>query len=141
MVFYVFQAAKACSHHQATLGKNPRHQRYAAGASTSARDVNADGSQVGKSAWTTPANVPLIGNPYNGYIESYYWVDELTPFEMDIMGVYRPYLEDGLSGIVSSDRITPIYSLSQWPNFQFSGITGLVGKTKFKLLSQGPFAE
>ena len=28
-----------------------RHQRYAAGASASARDVNADGSQVGKSGF------------------------------------------------------------------------------------------
>ena len=35
-------------------------------------------------------------------------------------------------------------SLSQWLNFKLSGITGitcLVGKIKFKLLSQGPLAE
>ena len=33
------------------------------------------------------------------------------------------------------------YSLSQWLNFKLSGITCLVGKIKFKLLSQGPLAE
>ena len=22
---------------------------------------------------------PLVGNPYNGYIKSYYWIDELIP--------------------------------------------------------------
>ncbi len=32
-------------------------------------------------------------------------------------------------------------SLSQWLNFKLCGITCLVGKIKFKLLSQGPFAE
>ena len=32
-------------------------------------------------------------------------------------------------------------SLSQWLNFKLSGITRLVGKIKFKLLSQGPLAE
>ena len=30
------------------------------------------------------------------------------------------------------------YSLSQWLNFKLSGITCLVGKIQFKLLSQGP---
>ena len=30
---------------------------------------------------------PLIGNPYNGYIKPYYWVDEFLPYYMDIMGV------------------------------------------------------
>ena len=36
------------------------------------------------------------------------------------------------------------YSLTQWLNFKFSGITCLVGKMKFQhfqLLSQGPMAE
>ena len=28
---------------------------------------------------------PLIGNPYNGYIKPYYWVDEFIPY-MEIMG-------------------------------------------------------
>ena len=26
-------------------------------------------------------------NPYNGYINSYYWVDEFIPYYMEIMGV------------------------------------------------------
>ena len=33
---------------------------------------------------------PLIGNPYNGYITPYYWVDEFIPYYMEIMGVDRP---------------------------------------------------
>ena len=33
---------------------------------------------------------PLIGNPYNGYINPYYWVDEFIPYYMEIMGVDRP---------------------------------------------------
>ena len=32
---------------------------------------------------------PLIGNPYNGYINPY-WVDEFIPYYMEIMGVDRP---------------------------------------------------
>ena len=32
-------------------------------------------------------------------------------------------------------------SLSQWLNFKLSGITCLVGKIKFKLLSEDPLAE
>ncbi len=27
------------------------------------------------------------GNPYNGYINPYYWVDEFIPYYMEIMGV------------------------------------------------------
>ena len=30
---------------------------------------------------------PLVGNPYNGYINPYYWVDEFIPYYMEIMGV------------------------------------------------------
>ena len=33
---------------------------------------------------------PLIGNPYNGYINPYYWVDFPIPYYMEIMGVDRP---------------------------------------------------
>ena len=33
---------------------------------------------------------PLIGNPYNGYTNPYYWVDEFIPYYMEIMGVDRP---------------------------------------------------
>ena len=33
---------------------------------------------------------PLIRNPYNGYINTYYWVDEFIPYYMEIMGVDRP---------------------------------------------------
>ena len=33
---------------------------------------------------------PLRGNPYNGYINPYYWVDEFTPYYTKIMGVDRP---------------------------------------------------
>ena len=29
---------------------------------------------------------PLIGNPYNGYINPYYWVDEFIPYYMEING-------------------------------------------------------
>ena len=35
----------------------------------------------------------------------------------------------------------PRCSRSQWLNFKLSGITCLVGKIKFKFLSQGPLAE
>ena len=34
---------------------------------------------------------PLIGNPDNGYINPYYWVDEFIPYYMEIMGVDRPW--------------------------------------------------
>ena len=30
---------------------------------------------------------PLIGNPYNGYINPYYWVEFPIPHYMEIMGV------------------------------------------------------
>ena len=30
-------------------------------------------------------------NPYNGYINPYYWVDEFIPYYMEIMGVDRPW--------------------------------------------------
>ena len=33
---------------------------------------------------------PLIGNPCNGYINPYYWVDDFIPYYMEIMGVDRP---------------------------------------------------
>ena len=29
---------------------------------------------------------PLIGNPYNGYVNPYYWVDDI-PYYMERMGV------------------------------------------------------
>ena len=29
-------------------------------------------------------------NPYNGYIKSYYWVDEFIPYYLEIPGVDRP---------------------------------------------------
>ena len=29
-------------------------------------------------------------NPFNGYINPYYWVDEFIPYYMEIMGVDRP---------------------------------------------------
>ena len=32
----------------------------------------------------------LIGNPYNGYINPYYWVDDFILYYMEIMGVDRP---------------------------------------------------
>ena len=28
-------------------------------------------------------------NPYNGYINPYYWVDEFIPYYMEIMGVFH----------------------------------------------------
>ena len=30
-------------------------------------------------------------DPYNGYINPYYWVDEFIPYYMEIMGVDRPW--------------------------------------------------
>ena len=33
---------------------------------------------------------PFFWNPYNGYINPYYWVDEFIPYYMEIMGVDRP---------------------------------------------------
>ena len=33
---------------------------------------------------------PLVGNPYNWYINPYYWVDEFIPYYMEMMGVDRP---------------------------------------------------
>ena len=33
---------------------------------------------------------PLIGNPYNGYINPYYWVDDRPLLYLEIMGVDRP---------------------------------------------------
>ncbi len=30
---------------------------------------------------------PLIRNPFNGYIDPYYWVDEFIPCYMEIIGV------------------------------------------------------
>ena len=30
-------------------------------------------------------------NPYNGYINPYYWVDDFIPYYMEIMGVDRPW--------------------------------------------------
>ena len=32
----------------------------------------------------------LIGNPYNGYINPYYWVEFPIPYYMEITGVDRP---------------------------------------------------
>ena len=29
-------------------------------------------------------------NPYNGYINPYYWVDEFIPYYMELLGVGRP---------------------------------------------------
>ncbi len=34
---------------------------------------------------------PLIGNPYSGYINPYYWVEFPIPYYMAIMVVDRPY--------------------------------------------------
>ena len=33
---------------------------------------------------------PLIGNPYSGYINPYYWVDEFIPYYMEIMELIDP---------------------------------------------------
>ena len=33
---------------------------------------------------------PLVGNPYNGYINPYYWVDEFIPYYMEIKWEFRP---------------------------------------------------
>ena len=33
---------------------------------------------------------PLIGNPYNGYINPYYWVDDHPLLYGNVMGVDRP---------------------------------------------------
>ena len=48
---------------------------------------------------------------------------------------------DWENGVCGQSKSPQVSSLSQWLNFQLSGITCLVGKLKFKLLSQGPLAE
>ena len=42
-------------------------------------------------------------NPYNGYINPYYWVDEFIPYYMEIMGVDRP---DGTCFVFESFQCT-----------------------------------
>ena len=37
--------------------------------------------------WGWETSHLLIGNPYNGYTNPYYWVDEFIPYYMEIMGV------------------------------------------------------
>ena len=41
--------------------------------------------------WGWETSRLLIGNPYNGYINPYYWVDFPIPYYMEIMGVDRPW--------------------------------------------------
>ena len=43
-------------------------------------------------------------NPYNGYINPYYWVDEFIPYYMEIMGVDRPWHILGVLWITKSFR-------------------------------------
>ena len=48
---------------------------------------------------------PSNWNPYNGYINPYYWVDEFIPWkgmERQFVGVVEKFLEDGIPGFVSS---------------------------------------
>ena len=40
--------------------------------------------------WGWETSHLLIGNPYNGYINPYYWVEFPIPYYMEIMGVDRP---------------------------------------------------
>ena len=105
---------------------------------------------------------PLIGNPYNGYINPYYWVDD-HPLLYGNNGSLDPSTCKGLGdcllgvGLVRSKSrkwpdtfgghelgswgLTnmPVAQtlLGQWLNFKLFGITYLVGKTKFKLFFSG----
>ena len=46
-----------------------------------------------------------------------------------------------MMGVVYGKLGSPTSLLSQWLTFKLFGIAYLIGKTKFKLLSQGPLAE
>ena len=43
-----------------------------------------------KSRYIGDGHPTFSRNPYNGYINPYYWVDEFIPYYMEIMGVDRP---------------------------------------------------
>ena len=40
-----------------------------------------------KSRYIGDGHLTFNRNPYNGYINPYYWVDEFIPYYMEIMGV------------------------------------------------------
>ena len=40
-----------------------------------------------KSRYIVDGHPTFSRNPYNGYINHYYWVDEFIPYHMEIMGV------------------------------------------------------
>ena len=69
---------------------------------------------------------PLIGNPYNGYINPYYyWVDEFIPYYIgNVMGVDRPDRTCNVSLVVTIRRgehpkyiTSPTYDLCYRPCF------------------------
>ena len=70
---------------------------------------------------------PLIGNPYNGPINPYYWVDEFIPYAyyMEIMGVDRPWAHL----IISYPYNGLLKSLYNW----------LVSHPLYNPTNQGPF--
>ena len=76
---------------------------------------------------------PLIGNPYNGYINPYYWVDEFIPYYMEIMGVDRPDRT-----YVSRDKKKTSISLA---SCLFCLILGLKHLKKLKFLNNMSFFQ
>ncbi len=41
----------------------------------------------GQTPYVGDGHLTFNGNPYNGYINPYYWVDEFIPYYMEMMGV------------------------------------------------------
>ena len=64
-----------------------------------------------------------------------------TPSDLHLKGSNMAEQKLAVSEMWMQFHRTMPFSLSQWLNFKLSGITCLVGKIKFELLSQGPLAE
>ena len=56
---------------------------------------------------------PLIGNPYNGYINPYYWVDEFIPYYIQMLQEGKPNQSHA-----GSDRLIGREDCSQTFNHQ-----------------------
>ena len=65
---------------------------------------------------------PNDGNPYNGYIKPYYWVDEFIPYYMEIMGVWKTrHLGDfGRLGLGGPPCITGAYKPGSYKFDEFT---------------------
>ena len=91
-------------------------------------------------------------NPYNGYINPYYWVDEFIPYYMEIMGVDRPWHTCQINKLSSQNQLsrkkTLLLSIESWlvnrdPYFMVyynPHITGArISSPTNPLNNQGPF--